>query len=208
MSDSELLEAIKVAESQDTLSGNLQQALKILLNSGYGAVGNEWFLYYVIENAESITASGQLINKWTHKRVNELLDTIVGTSNSNRTIAGDTDSVVGSTMIDVNGVQMAIADYYDSVPNNFIKNDTFNNDFVKLVSGDNTQSVNADIKLERKPITYVMKHKVKKRMYKLTVNGESVTVTEDHSLIVLRRGELKSVKPANILKGDKMIKVV
>lgn len=178
------------------------------MNAGYGAVGNQWFLYYKVENAESITASGQLVNKWTHERVNKLLDTIVGTSNSNRTIAGDTDSVVGSTMIDVNGVQMAIADYYDSVPNNFIKNDTFNNDFVKLVSGDNTQSVNADIKLERKPITYVMKHKVKKRMYKLTVNGESVTVTEDHSLIVLRGGELKSVKPANILKGDKMIKVV
>lgn len=30
MSDGELLDAIKVAESQDTLSGNLQQALKIL----------------------------------------------------------------------------------------------------------------------------------------------------------------------------------
>lgn len=93
MSDSELLDAIKVAESQDTLSGNLQQALKILLNSGYGAVGNEWFLYYVIENAESITASGQLINKWTHKRVNELLDTIIGTEGINRTVAGDTDSI-------------------------------------------------------------------------------------------------------------------
>lgn len=63
------------------------------MNAGYGAVGNQWFLYYKVENAESITASGQLVNKWTHERVNKLLDTIVGTSNSNRTIAGDTDSI-------------------------------------------------------------------------------------------------------------------
>lgn len=75
------------------LNKNIQQSLKILLNSGYGAIGNAGFLYYLIENAEAITGCGQLVNKWTHERVNGMLNKIVGTTGVNRTIAGDTDSI-------------------------------------------------------------------------------------------------------------------
>lgn len=75
------------------LNFNIQMALKILLNGGYGAIGNAHFLYYLIENAEAITLSGQLINKWTHERLNKLLNKIAKTENVNYTLAGDTDSI-------------------------------------------------------------------------------------------------------------------
>lgn len=91
--DEELLRALKEAEAKDVLNNNLQLALKILLNAGYGAVGNQHFLYYKVENAEAITASGQLVNKWTHVRVNVMLNKILGTPDVNRTLAGDTDSL-------------------------------------------------------------------------------------------------------------------
>lgn len=89
----ELTRLIAASELADGLNNNLQMAMKILLNAGYGAVGNKHFLYYKVENAEAITLSGQLINKWTHVRVNALLNHLLGTTDKNRTIAGDTDSL-------------------------------------------------------------------------------------------------------------------
>ena len=39
---------------------NLQMAMKIALNSAYGAMGNQYFRYFDIRMAEGITISGQL----------------------------------------------------------------------------------------------------------------------------------------------------
>lgn len=89
----EIAQALKANTLLDGQNNNLQMALKILLNAGYGAVGNAHFLYYKVENAEAITSSGQLINKWTHVRVNALLNKMLGTEGKNRTVAGDTDSL-------------------------------------------------------------------------------------------------------------------
>ena len=50
-----------------------QMAQKISLNSAYGAIGNEWFRYYDILNAEAITTSGQLAIRWIENKVNEYL---------------------------------------------------------------------------------------------------------------------------------------
>jgi DNA polymerase elongation subunit (family B) len=93
VTDRDVSDEIKSEELKIVQFNNLQMALKILLNAGYGAVGNQHFLYYKVENAEAITASGQLINKWTHVRVNALLNKMLGTEGVNRTVAGDTDSL-------------------------------------------------------------------------------------------------------------------
>lgn len=71
---------------------NLQMAMKIAMNSGYGAIGNDSFLYYKLENAKSITLSGQLINKWTCTRVNDLLNRLFKTTDQNYWVYSDTDS--------------------------------------------------------------------------------------------------------------------
>lgn len=70
---------------------NLQMAMKILLNSGYGALGSAYFLYFKVENAEAITSTGQLVNKWTSTRVNALLKKLTKTDKE-FWVAGDTDS--------------------------------------------------------------------------------------------------------------------
>ena len=78
MSDDELLKAYKETEVIISTNHNLQMALKILLNSGYGALANNNFIYSRVENAESITTSGQLVNIWTSDRINDLLKSITG----------------------------------------------------------------------------------------------------------------------------------
>ena len=52
---------------------NIQMARKIQLNSAYGAIGNEYFRYFRLENAEAITLSGQLSIRWIENKMNEYL---------------------------------------------------------------------------------------------------------------------------------------
>jgi intein/homing endonuclease len=52
-----------------------------------------------------------------------------------------------------------------------------------------------------------MKHKVKKEIFKITVGDDSVIVTEDHSIIVLRNNRLMSVKPKELSDSDEIINI-
>ena len=71
---------------------NIQMARKIQLNSAYGAIGNEYFRYYKLENAEAITLSGQVSIRWIENKLNERLNKILKTDDD-YVIAVDTDSV-------------------------------------------------------------------------------------------------------------------
>jgi DNA polymerase elongation subunit (family B) len=75
----------------------LQVALKILLNSLYGALGNKYFRYFDLQVASAITLSGQTVIRWSEKIVNKYLSKILG-EDKDRVIAIDTDSLY----IDVN----------------------------------------------------------------------------------------------------------
>ena len=72
---------------------NIQMARKIQLNSAYGAIGNEYFRYYKLENAEAITLSGQVSIRWIEDRMNNYLNKILKTENEDYVIAVDTDSI-------------------------------------------------------------------------------------------------------------------
>ena len=72
---------------------NTQQAVKILLNSLYGALGNQYFRYFEMEIAEGITLSGQLSIRWAEKAMNNALNNILKTDNKDYVIAIDTDSL-------------------------------------------------------------------------------------------------------------------
>jgi len=71
---------------------NQQMALKILLNSLYGALSNVHFRYYDIRMAEAITISGQLSVRWAANTVNAYLQNILKT-NKDYILASDTDSI-------------------------------------------------------------------------------------------------------------------
>ena len=72
---------------------NMQMAKKIQLNSVYGALSNEWFRWFDINCAESITLSGQLAIRWIQERLNEYLNKVLGTKDEDFVIASDTDSL-------------------------------------------------------------------------------------------------------------------
>ena len=72
---------------------NMQMAKKIQLNSAYGALANEWFRWYNINYAESITLSGQLSIRWIEQKLNTYLNGILGTKDEDFIVASDTDSV-------------------------------------------------------------------------------------------------------------------
>ena len=70
----------------------LQTAIKILLNSLYGAMGNKYFRYFDIRIASGITLTGQEVIKYAETRVNDFLNDFIGES-KDRVIAMDTDSL-------------------------------------------------------------------------------------------------------------------
>ena len=72
---------------------NIQMAKKISLNSAYGAIGNQYFRYYKLANAEAITLSGQVSIRWIENRMNGYLNKILKTDDVDYVIASDTDSI-------------------------------------------------------------------------------------------------------------------
>ena len=89
-SDKQLIYAI---ERDIARYENQQMAIKILLNSLYGALGNKYFRYFDLRVAEGITLTGQTVIRWAERSVNEFMNKIVGTENEDYVIAIDTDSV-------------------------------------------------------------------------------------------------------------------
>ena len=75
-----------------TSLNNQQMAIKILMNSLYGALGNRWFRYFDQRVAESITMAGQLAIKWAERCVNDEMQNILKTD-EDYVVAIDTDSV-------------------------------------------------------------------------------------------------------------------
>ena len=72
---------------------NIQMARKIQLNSAYGAIGNQYFRYYNLANAEAITLSGQVSIRWIENKINKFLNKLLNTEGKDYVIASDTDSI-------------------------------------------------------------------------------------------------------------------
>ena len=72
---------------------NVQMAKKIALNSAYGAIGNQYFRYYKLANAEAITLSGQVSIRWIENCMNKYLNKLLQTEETDYVIASDTDSI-------------------------------------------------------------------------------------------------------------------
>ena len=72
---------------------NIQMARKIQLNSAYGAIGNQYFRYYNLSNAEAITLSGQVSIRWIENKMNVYLNKVLKTKEVDYVVASDTDSI-------------------------------------------------------------------------------------------------------------------
>ena len=83
----------KDLEKEIARCNNIQMARKIQLNSAYGAIGNQYFRYYKLENAEAITLSGQVSIRWIEAKMNQYLNKLLQTEAEDYVIASDTDSI-------------------------------------------------------------------------------------------------------------------
>jgi DNA polymerase elongation subunit (family B) len=93
LSDSDLIRLRDQTEKDVAKFNNFQMARKIALNSAYGAIGNQYFRYYKLANAEAITLSGQVSIRWIENKVNRYLNSLLKTEDVDYVIASDTDSI-------------------------------------------------------------------------------------------------------------------
>lgn len=73
--------------------GVKEKVMKVLMNSLYGAIGNEYFRHYDSQNAEAVTISGQYVLKYVEKAINRYLNKIFKSKNIDYVVYCDTDSV-------------------------------------------------------------------------------------------------------------------
>lgn len=86
----------KKLENEIVTLQNNQMAIKILMNSLYGALGNNYFRYFDHRVAAAITTSGQLAIKWAEKAINKEMNKLLAdpvAAPEDYVIAIDTDSL-------------------------------------------------------------------------------------------------------------------
>ena len=93
LSNEELKELHAQTVKDVTKFSNFQQVRKICLNSLYGALGNQYFRHYKLDNAEAITLTGQVAIRWIERKLNEYVNSILKTEGKDYVIASDTDSI-------------------------------------------------------------------------------------------------------------------
>lgn len=71
-----------------------QQAVKIMINSLYGASGTSYFVYYDRDVSSAVTDSGRLVAKYVIKKLNDYLNNYFETDGENYIVASDTDSIM------------------------------------------------------------------------------------------------------------------
>ena len=202
LSDSELESLLKFTQDKSNEFHILQISLKTLINSLYGALGNKAFILINEKIAQAITGNGRYFIKSSGRRIEKYLHSLKKW-NKPYCIYSDTDSCVGDTLISTSLGKIKIEDLFEK-SGEIVKNE--NGSFVKRLDEKIlAKSMNSNFEIQDKKIIYVMKHKVNKRMFKISTDNRSVIITEDHSVMINRNNNLISVKPTEILKSDELI---
>lgn len=195
LSDDDLINLYNLYSSQAIIQKNIEQAIKILINSLYGYLGSPYSRFFNVFIAEAITLTGQTIIQTSAKAINDDLIKITGIT-KDRIVGIDTDSTPYDTIVYINNKEVMIGDYYNYISDDNIVDNS--KEIKKVTNNDVSLSFNGT-NIENKKVTYVMRHKVKKKLYKITVGDKSVTVTEDHSVIVLDdNNNMLSIKPKDM----------
>ena len=198
---------------------NLEQSIKIFINSIYGAVGSPYFECYNMFLAEAVTLQGQDVAKFASGVIDDYFLTMwhkdtelhkaLGITYANKimaktlTIYMDTDSVVSSSVINTNSGIKSIENWYneniESAGNTIVGHKSVNTDDKILNWSKESGLYYANVKR-------IIRHKVSKPKWKIkTKSGKEIIVTNNHSIIVFRDNKQIDVKPKDILKTDKVI---
>ena len=181
----------------------------ILLNKkGYGALGAAAFRWYDETIAEGITATGRVGIQYITKKINEFVNEKAGTTGVDYVVSSDTDSCIESTVLNTDIGDITIGDLYNQYTDESLELNQRGKDSVRKLNKPIKSASFDGEKVVFNNINYIMKHKVKKRMYRVKVKGDYVDITEDHSIMIIRDNIMQSVKPADILKTDKFVKII
>lgn len=203
----EELEKLKhTAKEQESLFNTRQMVEKVLINSLYGALANKSFPLFNEQIAAAITGNGRFFIQMLAQNIEARLQELIPAEKPYITY-GDTDSVTGDTLVKTARGDVKIEDLYNDLEGDIEVRGKDN--LIKHVTNPvKAASVNKHLETEYNNVNYVMKHKVKKRMFKIKCNGDEVTITEDHSMMVVRNGELIEIKPRDVKKTDKLVKIL
>jgi len=157
-----------------------QYATKILLNSVYGSLLNQHMKFADNRIGQSVTMTGRCITKHMNAKINEIL-TGEYDHEGKAILYGDTDSVTEDTKIITNVGEIDIKDLFDLCEKKyFSKNKEYaRSDFLKVASFDKKNCFMIETEFD-----YIYRHYVDKEIYQIKLlSGNTVKVTEDHSLV-------------------------
>lgn len=196
-------------ESEFAFWDKRQLVKKINLNSLYGALLNPHCRFFDQRLGQSTTLTGRTIARHMAAATNEVFTgeyDHVGKS----IIYGD--SVTGDSIIRTSAGKISIEELFSRLHHTIktdggkeyaIPTEAEEEDRIKVLgynAFEDTANFNA--------ISYVMRHKTTKQLYEIeTEDGSTITVTEDHSVIVDRDGFTTEVKPADLRNDDVLITV-
>jgi hypothetical protein len=198
-----------------------EQAIKIFINSVYGASASPYFAGYNIRVAEAITLQGQEMDKFAIKIMNRYFQDFwykdkeahdamgikgpVQKVTQDVVVYADTDSVAADSIITTNTGKHTIEKLYNLGTKN--KGNT--------LAGH--ESVSCDMLIENwskeKGVYFakperIIRHKVYKKKYKIkTSSGKEIFVTGDHSLILFKDDKQFVGTVKDIVPGVKVLTV-
>jgi hypothetical protein len=205
-----------------------QNAIKILINSFYGANANKYFYFYSPDIAQSITLQGQDLIKFSIKAVNHYflekwhLDTElheklgisqykINKVNDEAAVYTDTDSCHSSTSIrSIKYGAISIEDWYNlNIENGSAGNTLVGHESVNVSNEDRILNWTEFDKLHYSKVRRIIRHKVSKECWKLvSYSNKEIIVTGDHSLIVFRDNQQIEIKAKDILiESDKLLTI-
>lgn len=202
-------------------ASNTQQALKIFINSAYGAIGNQFFQCYNPDVAEAITLQGQNIIKFMNEAINKYfhskwhldkeLHTKLGIKVNNPiqetvTVYGDTDSIHGDSLVNLPNGKISISELWNSFSK--IEDVFIDSKGIEIIKTPifYTMNYNDVGSLYKAKVSKIVRHRVSKAKWLLeTASGRKIIVTNDHSMIVFRDGNKYTVKPSEIQHGDRVL---
>lgn len=181
-----------------------QLVKKINLNSAYGALLNAGSRFFDQRLGQSTTLTGRTITKHMAAKTNEMI-TGVYDHYGDSIVYGDTDSEISTTLHISNFGEQTIEELFNCGQEFWRDGNKEYSHHPELM----VMSYDNDINEPYLGHTeYIYRHKVSKDLYEIEDElGNSITVTEDHSVMVERGGNLISVKPADILDSDTLISI-
>jgi DNA polymerase elongation subunit (family B) len=219
---------VKIAEltSLKNELKNEEQAIKLTMNSIYGAIGNAWFVCFNPDVAEAVTLQGQDLIKYSEKILHRYfhefwhkdteLHEKLGLSSVKRVVKplviyGDTDSSCGSSLLVIKNNhsidKLSFNDLFKLYSKIYeINLDERGNEYI-MPEGVN--SLNYLDEITFSPVKKIIRHKVSKPKWRIvSESGKEIVVTNDHSITIFRNGQKIHVKPSEInLETDEILTV-